>query len=756
MPAKGDWHRTWPAPVAVGLLLVCPAAVADEPVGGPAVSERPRIGLVLSGGGAKGGAHAGVLAVLEELRVPVDCIAGTSVGAMIGGGYAAGMSGSEVLEFVHHVDWPALVSGDDHRELAPMHRKQAAAGFSHDFEVGLQQRKLVMPVGMLPSANIDDLLRRYVARASATGDFDQLPIPFRAVATDMVSGEMVVLGSGDLALAIRASMAAPGILSPVLTEEHVLADGGLVRNLPVDVARGLCADIVIAVTVLEGQVTREQLGTATQLATRAMNMMLDANTFAQQRTLTEQDIRIDIDTGDITTPDVARVLETVPLGIAAARAAAHRLAALSLSPEAYAAWRAEVSSREESRVRLAGVRYEGLSRVNPAFLATRSKLQAGDEVDVAAISREALRLSALGEFHTIEYRLEGDPDEPSLVWLPHEKPWGPHYFSADLGIYANRDEIPAFILYGRHTRTWLNALGGEWRNEAQLGIESLLSTSLYQPLDVAQLFFIEPLLGWVVRWQNLYEGGDRIATYRTIDVDGGVDFGINLGRDAEARVGYGWTYRRFDHLDRSPLLPQGSARDATLWLGFGHDNRGTQDMAGRGVKASLDYHWSHRSLGSNREWRRADLGLGMVVPLRRHWLLFALDAGTDLGTDLPLDRAYAIGGPAGFPGLRLGELRTPEYWSASASYLRRMADLSPVFDQALYAGARLQGAWFSDAYGLLDDEHVYSAAVFLRLKTLVGPLTLGTAATTSDRWTLWLAVGRDISDAAIMSRGAFH
>jgi NTE family protein len=748
----------WPMQAVMACVLACANAAATEPDFGPkpAPADRPRIGLALSGGGAKGGAHAGVLQVLEELRVPIDCIAGTSVGAMAGGAYAAGLSAVEVRDFVLGVDWAALVSGSDHREYAPIERKRVRGRPSQSFEFGIRARRLVVPGGLLPTADMDDLLRSFVAQARATTDFDQLPIPFRAVATDMVSGEMVVLDSGDLAMAIRGSMAVPGAMSPVSTEHHVLADGALVRNLPVDVARELCADIVIAVTVMEDTPPREKLQTAGQLAARAMILIIDANTHAQRRTLTDRDIDIYIATGEITTIDFERVHDTVPLGVEAARAVAHRLEALSLSPEEYVAWRERVSARHPPAARLAEVRYEGLKHVSPEYLASRAKLKAGDEVDIARISREALRLSALGDFESVDYRLEGDPATPVLVWLPHEEHWGPDYFSADFGLQASRGEIPSFVVYGRHTRAWINAFGGEWRNQAQLGLENALATSFYQPLDVAQVLFVEPMLAYVVNWEHLYLEGEREATYRLVDRDAGVDFGINLGRDAQVRIGYGRTHRRFDRVSGAAVLSERDARDAVLWAGFHLDSRDSPLLPTRGYAANLSYQWSDASTNSNRDWRRAGLDLGMAVLFRGELLWLGIEAGSDFDSELPLDRAFALGGPASFPGLLLNELRTPEYLSVHVTYLKRVRDLLPVFDQAIFAGIRLQGGWFEDRYALFGDEQIHSLSVFGTRKTPAGPLTVGLAVTTDKTGLIWIAFGRVVETQSVMGRGAFR
>ena len=259
---------------------------------------RPRVGLVLAGGGAKGGAHVGVLKVLEELNVPIDCIAGTSMGALVGG---AGR-----------------------RELQTIQQKQAGAIYSNELELGLKDGCVLLPAGIVNTSNIEDLRRTYVARSRAQTDFDQLPIPYRAVATDMPTGSMVVLGSGDLATAMRASMAIPGAFAPVETDQYVLSVGGMVRNIPVDVARDMCADVVIVVNLVEERLQREKLRTATTLVLRSSDVGIMANENQQLASLTDRDIRLDVIMGDITTTDFERVPETIPLGEQAARAVADR------------------------------------------------------------------------------------------------------------------------------------------------------------------------------------------------------------------------------------------------------------------------------------------------------------------------------------------------------------------------------------------------------------------------------------------------
>jgi len=766
-PVRLRIRRTRIAAAAILAACVIPAiATAQDPSSDvrPAVSEpvagqlpgRPRIGLVLAGGGAKGGAHVGVLKVLEEMRVPVDCIAGTSMGALVGAGYASGIPAAELQEFLLGIEWASVVGGLGQRDLEPIEQKRAGVTYSNDFELGIKDKRVVVPGGLVNTSGIEDLLRSYVARARMQSSFDRLPIPFRAVATDMVTGEMVVIDQGDLATAMRASMAIPGAFAPVITDEHILADGGMVRNIPIDVARKLCADVVIVVNLVEPPAQRENLQSATQLMSRSMDVMLQANETLQLQTLTDRDVRIDVFMGDIGTADFERVPETIPLGEAATRAAASELAALALPEPEYLAWRKQVTASQDIEARLAGVRYEGLERVNPAYLEQQAQVRAGDTVDTGEISKEAQRMSALKDFDSIEYRLEGDPSSPTLVWMPREKRIGPDYLKFDLGMYASEGGDIAFAIYAKHNRTWLNSLGGEWRNEVQLGSENLLATSLYQPLDVAQRFFVEPRLAWSRNWEYVFLDGERFARYRLSDVGGSLDAGMNLGNYSQLRAGYLYTRRDVEVNTGTPLLPEVERDDAGLTASFTFDNRDTPFNATRGGAAALEYFRSEDSLGADKDWERLELGLGLALPVSNDVIWMTLAGGSNLNSDLPADRTFRLGGPGSFPGFELGEIRSDEYWLASGSYLWKIKDIMSIRGQALYAGLRLQAGQTYERLDLVDEDTMYGASVYVTGRTMVGPLTVGFGATSTESYSVWLAIGRPIGHGTILERGIFR
>jgi NTE family protein len=694
--------------------------------------------------------------VLEELRVPIDCIAGTSMGALVGAGYASGIPAAELEKFLIGIEWRKVVGGEGRRDLEPIEQKREGATYSNNLELGLGPQGIIVPGGLVNTANIDDLLRSYVASARLETSFDRLPIPYRAIATDMVSGQMVVLDDGDLATAMRASMAIPGAFAPVITDRHVLSDGGLVRNIPIDVARDLCADVAIVVNLVEPPARPEKLQSANQLFMRTMDVMIEANEQLQLESLRPRDVRIDVYMGDITTSDFERVPETIPLGEAAARKMTDALRPYAVPAQQYAAWRNRVTSPQQIDARLAEVRFEGLGRVNGDYLAARSDVKAGDMIDTARISSEAQQMAALRDFESVGYRLEGDRESPALVWLPQEKRWGPDYLKFDLGMYASEGGDVTFALYARHNRTWLTDSGLESEVEAQLGGENLLSASLLQPLDAAHRWFVEPRAYWTRSLEDVFSDGNRIARYELDDLAGQFDVGVNIADVAQARVGYLYSRRSVDVEIGTPLLPEEDTDDAGIAALFEYDTRDTPFNPTRGLAIAAEYMRSDDAMGSDRDWDRAELGVGMALPLRRDVLWLTLAGGTSFGSELPADRKFALGGPGSFPGLELGELRVGSYWTASTGYLWRIKDIMTLRNQALYAGVRMMAGSVHDRIDDVEGEDLYGGSLYLTGRTLVGPLTLGLGATTNDSWSLWVAVGRPIGRGTILEKGIFR
>ncbi|HUJ52875.1 MAG TPA: patatin-like phospholipase family protein [Steroidobacteraceae bacterium] len=745
---------TGAAAQATGAAAQAAGAATQGTGAATATAKRPRVGLALAGGGARGGAHIGVLKVLEELHVPVDCIAGTSMGALVGGGYASGLSASEIERFIRAVDWKSAVGGVGSRPLQPAEQKRFDDA-SGSLEFGLKGGKIVTPGGLIASSRIEDVLRTYVAKARSVSDFDKLPIPYRAVATDMLSGKMVVLDHGDIATAMRASMAIPGAFPPVITDQYVLSDGYIVRNLPIDVVRDTCADIVIAVNLVKPTVTRQQLITGASLVWRSTDITMEENERLQLQTLTARDVRIDVDSGDIGSSDFERTAETIPQGEKAARAVAARLAALSVSQDEYLAWRRRVTVSQHIEIRIADVRFEGLKYVNPQYLRNVTNVRAGDTVDIAAISRDAARLAALDDLQGVEYQLSGDPNNPELVWRPTEKQYGPDYLRLGGGLYAAGGGVLLFELDGQYVRRWLNVYGGQWRNELEIGTTSLAASSLYQPLNVSQTFFVEPAVAASRSLEYVYNDYERVAQYFFNDLIGHVDLGANLGNSGQLRAAY-WADRRKTEIDTGvPQLPTGESTDAGLAATGFYDTRDAASFATRGTAAAVQYFWSADALGATRDWQRLELAVREALRFSKTSLWLTAAGGSDLGSTLPADRAFSLGGPQSFPGYAPGEIRARRYWTVTGDFLWRVADILPIANQTLYGGLGLQGARAYDRVDPVSNGALYGVSGYLGGRTPIGTLAIGVGKATGD-WAAWLTLGTPVGTGSILNQPLFR
>ena len=572
----------------------------------------------------------------------------------------------------------------------------------------------------------------------------------------MVSGDMVVLDQGDLATAMRASMAIPGAFSPVPLNGMVLADGGMVRNIPVDVARSMCADVVIVVNLVESPALPENLAQATQLLTRSMAIGIIANEAIQLETLGEHDVRIDVPMGDITTSDFERIPETIPLGEAAARAAADRLAVYSLPVAEYTAWRQQATASKADERHIADIRIEGLNWVNADYLESLSTVRTGDVVDIDAISRDARRMAALDELESVAYRLEGDAEKTTLVWLPTEATIGKDYLSPSLGVYADGGGDLKFQVTLQHVRRWLNERGAQWRNTLEVGYETAITTSLYQPLDAAQRFFVEPELFAGQTQENFFLDGDHVATVEFRDLGGRLDFGWNLHQTAQARLGYWASNRRASVQTGPPDVASADGEDAGLAFAARFDSRDTASFATSGMSAAVEYYMSDESLGADRDWERIEAAAGTAVPFGRNFMWVSLAAGTDLGDDdLPGDRSFSLGGPRTLAGYQFDEIRVESYWLAQGSFLWRVKDLVTIKNQAIYAGFGVYAAGLFDRVDLVEDDEVYGASAYLAGSTPIGTINLGVGYA-SDNTSIWLSIGKPVGRGSMLDDGLFR
>lgn len=725
--------------------LIADEVAADEP------TNRPRIGLVLGGGGARGAAHVGVLRVLEEYRVPVDCVAGTSMGALVGAAYASGMSSAEIEKLIVGIDWSETFGAGGTRDLQPIHLKTARATYSNRLEFGLSRNGLLAPGGLVQSQQIDSLLRTIVSRARYQDSFDDLPIPFRAIATDVGSGEMLILGGGDLSVAMRASMAVPGAFAPVRIDDRVLVDGGLVRNLPVDVARGMCADVVIASSLVSPEPNAGNLQSALAIVGQMIDIMIKNNERAQLASLTEDDIAVPISLPHMQSGDFDKAPTAIPLGEASARAVAARLQPYSLSPGAYAAWRRRIGAAAASAPKtivVDEIRIDGLRRTNAEIVRRSIRSGVGEPLDEAQIVADAQRIFARGDYEKVDYNIETTEQGTMLQFLPAEKPWGPNYLRFDLGLMSSTGGDTGYVLRADHSREWVNRLGGRWSNAVQVGRTALVESSLFQPLATDQRFFVEPMVRLGREQQDVYSDGDRVARYELKGLEGGLDFGVAFGSWGEWRVGVTRAYTDFAVETGDPLLSEFRNVDLGAFTSrFTLDTRDSMFVPTRGVYAHLDVQAADAALGSEDEYERAEVFVQHARRVGKDLVYLEAGGGTDFDGTAPAYDLFTLGGVGDLAGFQYQELRGHEYAFGRVAYLRKVTDLQTLLGQALYVGASFEaGNMFDRIDGSDARGAILASSLFFGGRTPLGPLLLTFGYAEGGHTAAYLQLGRPLEE----------
>lgn len=759
---------------ALGGVLMAAATARAEPAEvpvevGPGLG-RPRVGLVLSGGGARGLAHVGVLKVLERERIPIDAIAGTSMGAIIGGLYASGLRADDLERELLALDWATLFANRLPRETLSQRRKEEDFEISPALEVGIGRAsgELMLPIGSVSSRGLELLLRRYTLPVRQSPSFDALPIPFRAVATDMESGEAVIFRQGDLAQALRASMSVPGVFPPTEVDHRILGDGGLVNNLPVDVVRAMGVDMVIAVNIGTPLAGRDSLGTVLGLTSQMVNILTEQNVQRSLATLDPaRDVLIAPPLGRLSSGDFDRAADLVAAGERHATALLPRLAALRLGPADWDAMRRAQQRPDDPPQPIASVRFEGQDITEPERLRSALQTQPGQPFSVERAERDSRTLAASGDYLHVDYRVEDLPAGTGLVYRVEEKPWGPHYFRLGLDVqsdFAGRGEFNVKLSHNRH---WLDASGSEWRNRAQIGSIPRWFSELYVPLGAgsgpASDWFVA---GWVEverRRLTTYQPLQPDQSARTLAVLGrqvrgqvrmGVDLGQPLGDLGEWRVGLVRDLLSLDPeisagASDSTALTAGRSREWALRSGLVIDQLDHASFPRQGWRLKLGVQAGRRWLpdvqvsGGGEPFHRVELDLTQVASRGRQTVEGTLrlrharqrEAAGQVGH-------YTLGGFHHLSGYEIDQLAGNDALLGRLTWMLRL-NRQPVLTRGVFAGFTLEAgnAWISSRAVSLQDLR-WGSSVFLGADTGLGPLYLGLTYAPRGRAGVSLMLGR--------------
>jgi NTE family protein len=723
-------------------LLVGLAAAQEAPATAPEAPEHhPKIALVLSGGGALGLAHIGAIQELERLGIRPDMVVGTSMGAVIGGLYASGLNSAELEAVVEDVDWAGVFSPQPDRDKLTFRQKQQQAEFPGTAALGVSPAGILLPTGAVPDQMLMKELRRLTPARTRLDNFDNLAIPFRAVATDIATGDAVVLGSGELPMAMRASISLPGVFPAVRLDDKLLVDGGLAANVPISVARDMGADIVIAVWTPNALLPESDIGSVVDVLSQTVSLLILANERAEVGTLTDEDFLIKVDTGDIGPTAFTRAVELITAGRKAANAESSRLAALAQPrpPVVYA------STMPDAPPVISFVRIENTSRLNQSLLENKLIDLVGKPADSAAIDEALDRIYALGPFERVDYAYADENGQTGLVVRAEDNV--PDAGRVRFGLIVENDfntESDAALSVDFRSPV-LDAYGSEIEARATLGDFNELSAEYFRLLDPSQNWFTT-LRGEIRnRPVNLYstrgfkEAGFDL-TYGLAALEGGYQFGnvgeVRLGVElgsGRAKLNEGFASLSEVDIDIGRLIASGA-----------YDTLDDPFFPRSGVRAEATWIHGFEALGDNADFQSLNASTLTATSVGPNTFIAALAAGQRIDGTAPLDALYRVGGLFSLSGYRKEELAGENFLTAQMIYRRKLLNNSEqIFGLPLYVGGSIElGDVWQGSSSFDTDDLRFGGSVYVASSTAFGPVYLAFGRSEGGRQSAYLLIGR--------------
>ncbi|MBP8925113.1 MAG: patatin-like phospholipase family protein [Pseudomonadales bacterium] len=733
--------------LVVGSLLQAASGTAAEPAAQPA--QQPlRIGLVLAGGGARGLAHVGVIKYLEEHNIRISAVAGTSMGSIVGGLYASGLSADQIAQIVKTLDWKSAFNDATARDQLTFRQKQEDFDFLVKAKIRFSDRKLSIPLGVVQGQHLNLLLHDLVHQVSDIHDFDKLPIPFRAVATDIVTSEPVILDKGDLAIAMRASMSIPGFFEPMELDGKLLVDGGISKNIPVDVVQAMGVDRIIAIDIGTPLAGREAMDSVFALLGQLTTILTRRNSEQQIALLGPQDILLVPDLGGsgVETMAFDKAELAIKLGYEAAVAMGDKLAVLS-TPGSGAAPHALVQNLASPVIDRIEVQQN--SRISTQLLRSKITQPIGKPLDKQRIEHDVADIYGLDEFTQVDYTVGLVEDAHVLTVHATAIPHGDRYLKVGLTLDQDNKGENSFGLRGSWRRKAINSLGAEWYSKIQIGGDSILHTEFYQPIDQQQRFFIDTSYEFKRRTLNLAHEGDLYARAHVDSHTVELAPGVNLGDDAALKIG-GFALTSDTDIDiGDPRLQSSSANDAGYFAQLLYDTLDRPYFPGSGTRFLTRFQSGQESWG-------AASGYDALTVMGYHAESFGRNTLTVIGRwqELELDdiynpviiptQLYTLGGFLALSGYTRDSIAGNYLGQGALVYYRRMnqQSLLPV-DMPVYLGASFEAgnAWL-EKDNVSADELIYAGSLFLGVDSPIGPIYLGIGVAENDQRAIYFQIGQ--------------
>jgi NTE family protein len=707
---------------------------------------RPRIGLVLSGGGARGAAHIGVLKVLDDMHIPIDAIAGTSMGAVVGGLYASGLSAREVESIMTSLNWQDAFRDRPPREDLTFRRKQEDENFLVKFPLGLRGAHIQLPKGLIQGQKLSQTLRRLTLPVAQITNFDDLPTRFRAVATDLETGEAVIMSSGDLTTAMHASLSIPGVFAPVERDGRLLVDGGIAENIPIDVARQMGVDIVIVVDVGSPLLTRERLTSVPVISNQMLAILIQRNSRQQLSTLSKDDILIEPQMGDASSFDFGIIDRVVGVGEVAAQASRNRLAPLAESAADYQQYVTRRESERRPAPRIDFVSVDADSQHYKEKLENRFKNVVGKPLNPDVVAQDVTSMYGQGNLEELDYRVVRDEtDRFGLSLDARRNSWGPNYVRFGLNLQDDFEGNSSYNAAARFVLSEITSPGGELVLDLQMGEDTK---------DASGYFFLPHVL-FEARNIEVLNGQTPLAEYRLHTFNYGLDFGREFGNWGEIRTGIQHEEGHSNVHIGDPTLPTQTFDTRTFFLRMSYDRLDDVNFPRHGQQATIEWDAERTGLGSDQNADRIDFNYLAAHSFGRFTTAFSAAGGTTLNTPrvpqivpggVPVDvrLLFSLGGFLNLSGLRADSLTGPHYGIARALFYKQIGRGGPGYlDVPTYLGVSLEmgNVWATRRDASFSNTH-RDASVFLGMDTFLGPVYVATGFDDKGQQAFYLFLGR--------------
>ena len=703
---------------------------------------RPKVALVLSGGGARGFAHVGVVKALDRLRIPYDCIAGTSMGAIAGGAFASGTTVADVERMVRAADWNYIFYDKSRRSDIPYFRKSEDFRNYFDFTLTLKGLNLLPPKNFVGVQNIG-LFFRELTDSTYAPDFDRLPIPFRAVGTDIATGNAVILREGMVAEAMRASMTVPGVFPPIPYKGHLLVDGGIANNLPVSVGRELCGDVVIAVDVSTPILKLAEMTSVLDFGAQAVNVSMQKSMNDSLADIRKTDILISPKLEGYTAADFDSVNDFIRIGEEAVLQHEAELKPYQMEPSAYNEWKLSIQLRRQRLPQLQSVEMNKTRWVNPRVLQSLLDVRKDKRLDTAELHQRIDEVYARGDFSRISYEvLPGDEGKVILNVIPEEKP-GRDFVRFGLSLYSDFEGDAEFSALASLRRAWLNRLDAEWRTDIEIGRDKALHSEWYQPASLGSEFFVAPYADYRSDYREANFGSTQPFSYSLRTIDAGIEAGSVFGRWGEIRAGVLVGTGRVDPENNAVFSSDGFSRGGyTLKLTL--DQLDNVRFPHSGGLVKVDYFESSNAFGADFSWSRLVVEGRRALSSGANSLLLVGRLGSSLNTQTPFYQSFRLGGLFNLSAMPAGAIDTRNQVYMRAQYYRQIRQLPALVGKGVYAGALLETGWGWDngddmtpTLGNLP----WSAGGYLAADTFLGSLYLLGALGGEGEAAIYMALG---------------